>query len=252
MKYKEISLLCFLFSFTVVLNGAQGSDKSMEELREQLYESYISGEMDDWEKTIEEMERHYRQLPLSEYLYDLLLSRYGYIPYCLETDRKEEAREQLRKAEEELEDLFRYDQYKSEAYSLRGAFIAFRISLNPLSAVRLGPRSYKYIDEAVETDSQNPTAWMEMGNTRFYTPSTFGGSKQEAAEYYQRAIDLFEKDLKPNQKWLYLNTLTGLAKTYQYLEKNNLSIRIYEKTLRFEPRFKWVKDELLPEAKKRR
>ncbi|MFP4288557.1 MAG: hypothetical protein ACLFQS_04810 [Bacteroidales bacterium] len=223
----------------------------MEELREQLYESYILGEMDDWEQTIIEMERHYKQLPFSEYLYDLLLSRYGYIPYCLDNGKKEKAREHLSKAEKELEDLFKYNQYKSEAYSLRGAFLAFRISLSPLSAVRLGPRSYKAIDNAVETDSQDPTAWMEMGNTRFYTPSTFGGSKQEAAEYYERAIELFEKDLKPNQKWLYLNTLTGLAKSYQYLDKNNLSISIYEKALRFEPRFKWVKEELLPEAKKK-
>jgi len=249
---KKIYLLCFLFLLTINFCEAQASDKSIEELRGQLYESYISGEMNDWEQTIEEMERHYKQLPFSEYLYDLLLSRYGYIPYCLDTDQKDKAREHLRKAEKELEDLFKYDQYQSEAYSLKGAFLGFRISLSPLSAVRLGPRSYKAIDNAVESDPEDPTAWMEMGNTRFYTPSAFGGSKQEAAEYYQRAIDLFEKDLQPKQKWLYLNSLTGLAKSYQYLDKNHLSIRVYEKTLRFEPRFKWVKEELLPEAKKRR
>ncbi len=252
MTYKKTTILFGLLLLTVGLFEAQGSNNDIEELREQLYESYILGEMDDWEQTMEEMERHYKQLPFSEYLYDLLLARYGYIPYCLDTDQKDKARKYLNKAEAELEDLFKYDQYKSEAYSLKGAFLGFRISLSPLSAVRLGPRSYKAIDNAVEADPQDPTVWMEMGNTRFYTPSAFGGSKQEAAEYYQRAIDLFEKDLKPNQKWLYLNSLTGLAKSYQYLDKNHLSIRVYEKALRFEPRFKWVKEELLPEAKKRR
>lgn len=219
--------------------------------QQRIYQSFIKGEMNTWEATLVEMEDYYARFPLPAMLYDLLLARYGFIAVCLDKEEKARAREQLDKAEAELEKLLVYSAFQSRAHALQGAFLGFRISLRPLSAVRLGPRSYAAIDKALEADAGNPTAWMEKGNSRFYTPSVFGGSKEVARDAYARAAELFERNMPANQRWLYLNTLVGLAKSYQYTGQHPLSVATYRKALEFEPGFKWVRDELLPEALKR-
>ncbi len=218
--------------------------------QDRIYHSYISGQILNWERTLNELEVFYQQNSDASILYDLLLARYGFIAMCLGEDEKRNARIHLDKAEKELEELFRHPGYKSQSYALQGAFLGFRISLRPLSAIRLGPRSYSAIDKAVESDPNNPVAWMEMGNSRFYTPSTFGGSKEEALKHYRKAVNLFEANLPNNHRWLYLNALVGMAKSYQYMDQPWLAVATYESALRYEPDFKWVKDELLPQARK--
>jgi tetratricopeptide (TPR) repeat protein len=244
MYIKKISLLFGALLITVGLS-AQNPDR-MARLQNQIYKGFISNDMVLWERTLGELERYTASNPGPEGMYDLLLARYGFIAFTMEKEPGK-AREQLDKAEGELEKLFSYPAYLSNAYALQGAFLGFRISLRPIVAVRLGPRSYRVISSAVETDPDNPAAWMEMANSRFYTPSAFGGSKQEALEYYMKAVALFEKEMKPNQKWLYLNSLVGLAKSYQYTDRKIFAIATYRKALTFEPEFKWVRDELLPQ-----
>lgn len=246
MGVKKTWILLLIIGALPVAGYAQDSQS---DFREKIYHAFIHGEMDLWEGTIEEMEHYYESRRRVTMLYDLLLARYGFIAFCLDLDEKSKARHHLEKGGDELERLLLYPDYTSRAKALEGAFLGFRISLRPLSAVRLGPRSYRAVDKAVEADSNNPTAWMEKGNTRFYTPSTFGGSKQEAAEYYKKAVELFEKDMQPHFRWLYLNSLVGLAKSYEYVGTSRQVVEVYEKALEFEPRFKWVRDELLPEAK---
>jgi tetratricopeptide (TPR) repeat protein len=242
--------LLLMVVLTIGLTHIHGQNKQ-QEFQSQIYTAFVSGNMNNWEQTLNEMETYYKSFPMPDMLYDLLLARYGFIPYCLDEDKKDLARHHLDKSEEELEKLFVYKRYQSHAFALQGAFLGFRISLRPLSAIRLGPRSYSAIDNALEADPDNPAAWMEKGNTRFYTPSTFGGSKQEARDAYKKAVELFEKDLQPNHRWLYLNSLIGLARSYQYTDQERLAVATLEKALKYEPGFKWVKEELLPEARKR-
>ncbi len=246
----RLNIILLLILMIVAPSDAISQNKRTE-FQDRIYNAFISGNMVQWERTITEMEQYYSAFPLPDMLYDLLLTRYGFIPYCLDEDKKDLARQHLDKAEEELERLFVYNRYQAHAFALRGAFLGFRISLRPLSAIRLGPRSYRAIDDAMEADPGNPAVWMEKGNTRFYTPSTFGGSKEEARDSYKKAVELFENDLQPNQRWLYLNSLVGLAKSYQYTDQERLAVVTLEKALKYEPGFKWVKEELLPEARKR-
>lgn len=246
---KVIILLISIFVLSVQVSPGQ-SNSSITRMQNQIYTSFIKGDVPLWERSIRELERIYANTSTDEVLYDLLLARYGYIAFSME-ENPAAARKQLDQAEKELEKLLRNPSWLSSAKAMQGAFLGFRISLRPISAVLLGPRSYKAINEAVEADENNPVGWMEMANSRFYTPSAFGGSKQEARDYYLKSVQLFEKDLKPNQKWLYLNSLVGLAKSYQYLDRIDLAVATYKKALTFEPEFKWVRDELLPELLKK-
>ncbi len=221
------------------------TSQRLTRMQNQIYQSFVSGDIPLWERTIFELERYYQSHPGEEVLYDLILARYGFIAFSLENEPSI-ARNHLDKAEAELEELFQYPAQQSNAYAFQGAFLGFRISLRPLTGIRNGPRSYRAISNALEADPSNPVAWMETGNSRFYTPSTFGGSKQEAQEAYLKAVQLFENHLPNNQRWLYLNSLVGLAKSYEYTDGKRFAIATYEKALTFEPEFKWVRDELLP------
>jgi tetratricopeptide (TPR) repeat protein len=244
---KVLLLLIFLFPFA----AKSIAESRQQQLNQQIYQAFISGNTQSWKQTLEAMETHYARNKSASMLYDLLLARYGFIAMCLAEENNTLARTHLDKAEAELNELMRHSGYQSQANAMQGAFLGFRISLRPLSAIRLGPRSYKAIDTALELNPDNPTAWMEKGNSRFYTPSTFGGSKQEAMESYRKAVALFEANLTDSHRWLYLNTLVGLARSYQYLDQHWMAVATLESALRYEPGFEWVKNELLPEARKK-
>ncbi len=244
-----IPLFILLIGLLLSFKHLSPHNNKQAEFHTQLYDHFIEGQLEDWIMIVDLMERHYSSYSIPSMLYDLLLARYGLIALSLNKEEKEIAGKQLDKAEHELEGLFNYKAFVSRAYSLQGAFFAFRITLNPVNAIILGSSANKAIDNALEVDPYNPTAWMELGNSKFYTPQAVGGSKKEAVKYYNKAVKIFENNMQPNHRWLYLNTLLNLAKSYQYIEKHTLAINTYEKILEYEPKFRLVKEELLPKAK---
>jgi hypothetical protein len=55
------------------------------------------------------------------------------------------------------------------------------------------------------------------------------------------------EELKNN--WNYLSLLSLTAQSYEELNEFGKAQVIYEKALKFEPNFKWIKDELYPDLK---
>lgn len=213
-----------------------------------FYQAYISGEMDPWPGWIGELEREYARSQEPAVLYDILIAHYGYVAWLIGMDRHDRAKEYLDNGRDHLEELERYSGYRSIAESMRGAFLAYEIGMNRSKAVWLGPRSMKHINRAVELDAQNPIAWMEKGNAEYHMPRIFGGSYHKAAEYYQKAIRLFESngsDLQCN--WRYLNALAWLAQSYDKAGEAQKAQTTYQKILKIEPGFEWVKEELYPD-----
>lgn len=214
--------------------------------RQIMYQAFVNERMDLWLKAMEQMEAEYKKRRDADLLFELAMARYGYTGYSLGTDNKDEARRQISLAEDEIKKLAGIPRYESSSYALQAAFYAYRISISPWRAVFWGQRSMRLIEQAIEAGPGNPQGWIEHGNAMFYAPSAFGGSKEKAVESYSRAVRLMENNLEDTHKWLYLNTLVGLARSYQ--ETGNLAMArlTYMKILEFEPGFKWVRDRLLP------
>lgn len=131
-------------------------------------------------------------------------------------------------------------------------FIGFEIGLSPSKAPFIGSESFSFAEQSLAIDSLNAFAYIQLGNIAFYTPRMFGGSKTEAMQHYNKAINLMKKaDIQLNQNWNYLNLLAKTINVYMKFEKYVIAKKICIKTLTFEPDFDWVKNDLYPQILKK-
>lgn len=240
-------ILILLLAGLSVQNDTKANDSIQTSLQDQIYEAYVYGRMPLWENALSSMKQEYRRNPSDELLYDILLAQYGLIGYYLGIDENTRGRRLMEEADPYLETLESRLGFAAQAMLFKAAFYAFRIGMRPWLGVRLGPQSERLINNAIDINPAYPRGWIEKGNMMYYAPAMFGGSKTKAIEHYAQAIELMETDMQNNHRWLYLSTLVSLAQAYEYTGNHSLAIATLEKSLRFEPDFKWVKEELLPE-----
>lgn len=213
-----------------------------------LYRSFTSGKMDQWEVA---MNAFARKTSLSnQQKLELVSYYYGYIGYSLGVKNRDKAKEYIEKGDAIIDDLI--DTYPTaEAYAFKGAFVGFRIGLNPLKAPFLGPSCSKNVDKALSINPSSAQANIEKANLLYYSPSAFGGDKTEAKRYYNRAIALFERNPELTaDNWLYLNLLTTVAQINTDEKKYNDAKAMYEKIMKIEPNYLYVKNQLYPQLLK--
>lgn len=224
------------------------SGGSLASNKEKIYQAYISNRMDMWENVIDSMEQN--KTENVDYLSELLNYQYGYIGFCLAEDDDKKAKHYLDLAENNLNILENKNFDPALVNAYKAAFWGFKIGLSPIKAPIFGRRCIKNADRALELNDKLPFAHVQYGNAYFYMPAIFGGSKEVAIEHFLLAIELMEaspEEIKNDWNYLSLLSLTGQS----YVEFNELQKAqvIYEKALRFEPNFKWIKDELYPDLK---
>ena len=242
-----------LIAITVMLEITMMSLKSNElQLKEKIYEAYISGNINKWYQisSLFESSDLKKNIPLNEQE-EILGVYYGLIAYYISQNQKKNASKLLEKATSMNEQLLKSHPHNARLNAMRGAFLGFEIGLNPLKAPFIGLESLDYIDKALMADNQNPYAWLEKANSLYYAPLLIGNSQKKAFEAYQKSISLFEKQQITRHNWIYLNTITSLARAYEEQADFTNAITLYKKILTVEPSFDWVKNELLPNVLKK-
>jgi len=239
---KIILIQFFLFSVFAMTQG-QSSE---------FYNAYLSGEMDIWKRTMDDMEKRYNSNQSYDLLYDLTIAQYGYIAYCMSTKDKRKAKEYVLKAEKNANKMLNYNEEWARVHALKGAIYGFKAGQAPYKAPVLGIRAVKEIAIAFELDTGDPHIWMEKGNIEFYKPAIFGGNKKDAIKFYLKAIELYEEDpVKLENNWLYLNTLSGLSSAYVKTKQIKKADKTYQKILQIAPDFDWIRDDVYPAFKKK-
>ncbi len=251
---KKLLLLLVFIVGVVQMNSLQLSAYSGEDKLDcKFYHAYVTGDMTSWPEYIDVLKRKFNYNSSPEILYDIVKAYYGYIAFLIGIEEHKKAHEFLDRAEKYQEKLKEKNGYKSEAKAFQGAFIAFKIGMNEAKAVFLGPRSMKYINQALEIEPSNYNALIERGNAEFHMPRMFGGSYQKAADYFKRAVNSLEQsqsDTELSCNWLYMNALAWLAQSYDKAGKIEEAELTYKRILRLEPDFQWVTKELYPEFRK--
>ncbi len=214
-----------------------------------IYLAYINSDMNKWKHIIDVMDKH--KVISAEYLSDLLNYQYGYIAWCIGTNKTDLAKEILNLAEDNLTLLERKTNNLSIINSYKSAFYGFRIGINVFQIPFIGLKSIECAKSAIKLDVNNPYGYIQYGNCEFYIPVIFGGSRTEALKYYKKAEELMERDSSQiKNNWNYLSLLTMIARTYSDLKCYYKAKYYYDKIESIEPNYVWVKKELYPELMK--
>jgi tetratricopeptide (TPR) repeat protein len=238
-KYK-IAILFILFSIAPL----KGSYRS------EIYSAYIKNNMQLWRSVIDRMNTP--GIKDTGYLLELLNYQYGYIAWCIGNNKNDEAKKYLDLAEKNITFLPEDNHYQSIVNAYKSAFYGYRMGINRLLVTFLGLKSINCAKKAISLDKSNPFAYIQYANIDFYMPAVFGGSKSDALKNYLHAEELMENDRQDLiENWNYLSLLTVIAQAYAYLNDYQSSKLYYEKILKIEPVFTWVKNELYPEVIKK-
>ncbi len=216
-----------------------------------IYESFITHDINRWERIVGEMVQEYNKSPSNELLYDIVLAYYGAIGYHLDFGEQSKAKKHLVNANKFVEKLIAKENYKAQALAFKSAFYGFEISINAFKGISLGPKSISAADKSVELNPNYTRGWIEKGNVRFHTPALLGGSKSDAIEFYTKAIEMYDAELPNNHKWLYLNTLISIARAHEFNGNIQKAVNSVIKAIDFEPRYKWAKEVYLPQLQKK-
>ena len=234
-KHSIVSIILILITISPVF----ASPKT------EIYKAYIGNRMDRWQNIIDKMEQE--KVNEKDFLSQLVNYQYGYIGWCIGNNKNEPAKEYLGKAEWNLKLLSKADANPSVIHAYESAFYGFKIGLSRIRAPFYGPRSIKHAQQAIELDKNNPLGYIQYGNSQFYMPAIFGGSKQEAINHFQKAQELMEQDTEGIENdWNYLSLLTLIARSFEEMGQYEQAQEYYEKILNVEPEFSWVKNELYP------
>jgi len=238
-KYRLTFILLGLFALSI-----QASNK------EEIYKCFVNDRMPVWKNIIDQLNR--QQEKCNELLLELVNYQYGYIGWCLENDRKDEAIIYLKLAEENIKLLEAKKVELSLINGYKSAFYGYHIAISKFSAPFLGPKSSSCAKLAIQLDPNQTFGYIQLGNTKFHSPSLMGGSKSEAIPYYMKAKALMEKKKEEILgDWNYLSLLTTIAKAYVATDDFAKAKLMYEEILKFEPGFTWVRDKLYPDLLKK-
>jgi tetratricopeptide (TPR) repeat protein len=255
-KYQLI-LILLLLSLTSLGRGVFNSafpvqisaENSQSHFKQQVYQAYISGKMEGWKTAIDNMEQQKKNEP--EYLSELINYQYGYVAWCLGSNRKDEAKNYLSLLKKNLQTLKTFSGKTAEYHAYTAAAYGFKIGLSTWRAPFFGPKSMEHAEKAMVKNNQSFQANMEMGNIWNHMPVVFGGSDEKALKYYSAALEIMGK--KPGEtrrnNWMYLNLLTLVGQMQQEMGNPEQAKKYFEQALQIEPNFVWVKEELLPSLK---
>lgn len=233
---KYLIILLLLMAAT----GMKASYKS------QIYKAFISNNMNLWKKTVDEMNA--QKVKSNDFRLELLNYEYGYIAWCIGNKKMDWAETYIRQGEANINVLDKAGNYKAWVSAYQSAFYGYRIGLNKMKAPFIGPKSVDCARMAMQQDAENPYGYIQYGNSQFYMPQVFGGSKKVALAHFLKAQKLMERNPQSlANDWNYLSLLTMIVKSYTALDDYASAKTYCEKILKTEPEFLWVKKELYPE-----
>lgn len=214
-----------------------------------ILKAYINDDIGSWKTTIDDLAgkdvlKHDEKL-------ELVNLHYGYVAWCIDKKKSNEADRYINAAIDLLDDLENAEFDLPSVYAYKGMFYGFIITQSFIKAPYYGPKCYNYSVNSLESDSLNVMGLMQMGNLKFYIPKFLGGSKTKALEYYLKALDQLEST-KSNveQDWNYLHMIALVV--YASKESGNIILarKYCEKGLSIAPDFKWLKDTMCPQVEK--
>lgn len=236
-------LIVFMLSFLFTIQ-AQNSRKH------RIYDAYVLANRSQWIQVISDMERATDQKTLSWKL-ELAEYYYGMAGFYIGIKRKDLAETIIDKGDALVDGILKEYPTNATAMALKGSMTAFKISLTPYKVLVLGKESLRWMEKAMKTDPNNIQALADRGNAYVHAPALFGGDPELGIQLYKKSLSLLEKRNQASGNWFYLNLLVTTGEAYKRIGQPDKARLYYEKALQVEPRFRYVRETLLPALDKK-
>ena len=171
------------------------------------------------------------------------------------SDDAEEQREQiLGHATEHLKQATNIDEEMADVWALLAGVYGQRMGLNPMKGMLLGSDASSALERAKKLEPDNPRVWIIDGTQDFFTPSMFGGDKEQALKSFKKAAQLAQQEsiddpLQPS--WGHAEAYAWIGVAHMEAERTDEARAAFHNALDVNPDYGWVKSVLLPELKER-
>lgn len=182
--------------------------------------------------------------------FQLALAQFGLLSSTMQAKDEDFFNEYYDNTVQLLEKIIETNKKWAEPHALLSATYGLKMAYSPVHGMFLGPKSENLIEKAKKLAPSSPLVWKVFANSKYLTPEMWGGDLKEAVASYEKCTDLYEAKpelLKFN--WMYLDALAFMGQAYLKTGETGKAIATYEKALKVEPEFGWVKHTLLPKAK---
>lgn len=218
--------------------------------RHLIYDAYISGNRAQWVQVVHEMERSTETKTVSWKL-ELVEYYYGIVGYYIGIKRNDLAAPVLNKANTLIDGILKEHPGNATAMAFKGSLTAFKISLNRYKVMVLGRESLKWLEKSLTAEPENIQALFDRGNAYVHAPVIFGGDPEQGILMFRKAMVLMEKRNQTTENWFYLHLLITTADACKRSGHPEKGRPYYERALQVEPRFRFVKETLLPALDKK-
>jgi len=243
---KSIKTVHIFFFFLIVLQAssvvAQNGDSGQASRRKASYDAFVQHDMDRWlllMTMIENMES-----PTLDEQLELIRYYYGYSAYQIGMKKNKIAKVYVKKGDELISRLLKQHPENATILAFKGTFTGFKVVLNKIKIITMGPESIRYVNRAYKADPENLQAITDKANLLYFTPRIFGGNKKESLGLFEKAIAKIESNNDTKENWFYLSLLILLSAHYEKQDLPEKSLATQEKLFSIEPNLQWVKDEI--------
>jgi tetratricopeptide (TPR) repeat protein len=254
-----MKMIVFIICTSAFLVCSLVSHAQSEEVKELTYKAYLeSKDIKEskalWKKAVVLAEQNLKKNEEDKNLqYDYALTRFGLLSSTMRDKDENLFDEYVEDTETQLDKLIKKNSSWGEPKALLSALYGLMMGYSPWKGMFLGPKSANMIEKALKQSAASPLVWRCYANSKFFTPESFGGDLTTAISAYEKTLQLYESDTVSIKKnWFYLDTMAFLGQAYVKKGDTSRAIAIYEKALKMEPDFGWIKYSLLPAARNKR
>ncbi len=243
MKHFHPLVIVFL-SFTAL--GQDATDELM-------YKAYLSNDRatDLWKKAIADRQASFKADPTNIHAqFNVALAQFGLLSSTMRYKDEDLFDEYYDATEENLESIIEVNKQWGDPQALLSAVYGLKMGYSPMQGMFLGSKSNGLTEKAKKLAPASPLVWKVFANSKYFTPEMWGGDLEMAIDGYEKCVKFYES--KPDGlkfNWMYLDALAFQGQAYLKNGDTGKAIQTFEKALKVEPDFGWVRGALLPKAK---
>jgi tetratricopeptide (TPR) repeat protein len=143
----------------------------------------------------------------------------------------------------------------ADAWALLAGCYGQMIGLHPMRGVYLGPKSSNAMEKARALAPANPRVWIISGTQEYFTPSLFGGDKEQALRAFEKAARLAEQETSDDPlapSWGHAEAYAWIGIAHMNAERYPKARSAFQHALDVNPDYGWVKAVLLPKLNEKR